>query len=138
MLCMEDWLLNKQSIPTLFSKSHLWFRPLSADAYQVGITEFYQDQLSDLHHISFNVAENTAIQAYEAVCTLESAKSLTEINLPFSAQLKQINKTLLLDVALINQQPEAEGWLFMIEQPAEVSWQTKLLDEDKYQAYLDQ
>ncbi|MCX4189980.1 glycine cleavage system protein H [Methylophaga sp. OBS3] len=134
---MEDWLLTNQSMPTLFSKSHLWFRRLGAEAYQVGITEFYQDQLSDLHHISFGVAENTEIQAYESICTLESAKSLTEINLPFSARLKQINKTLFLDVALINQQPETEGWLFVIEQPG-LSWQTKLLGDNEYQAYLDQ
>lgn len=132
-----DVCLPVEKSQTFYSQQHLWFLPVRQQQLMLGITEFYQDQLSDVLFVNFMVAAGEALAANTVICTLESAKALIEIQLPFSATLQQINSGILAEPALINQQPESAGWLVLMEAGKTV-WQKNLLTAEQYQRYLDQ
>lgn len=121
----------------LFSHQHLWFSPLTADWLVFGLSEFYQNQLSDVLFVDFVVSNGQFLTANSIFCVLESSKALTEISLPFPATVGEFNALLGSAPALINQQPEASGWIGVIR-PLDDCWQKNLLSEAQYQRYLDQ
>ena len=82
-----DVCLPVEKSQTFYSQQHLWFLPVRQQQLMLGITEFYQDQLSDVLFVNFMVAAGEALAANTVICTLESAKALIEIQLPFSATL---------------------------------------------------
>lgn len=120
-----------------FSHQHLWFSPLAVDALVFGISEFYQDQLSDVLFVDFVVSDKQFIKAITVFCVLESSKAMTEISVPFPATVNKVNRMLNVTPALVNQQPEASGWIGVIR-PQKGCWQKNLLTEAQYQHYLDQ
>lgn len=120
-----------------FSHQHLWFSPLAADGLIFGISEFYQDQLSDVLFVDFLVSDGQFLTANGVFCVLESSKAITEISVPFAATVDRSNALLSSNTALVNQQPEASGWIGLVR-PQMRSWQKHLLSEAQYQRYLDQ
>lgn len=120
-----------------FSHQHLWFSPLAADGLIFGISEFYQDQLSDVLFVDFLVSAGEFLTANSVFCVLESSKAITEISVPFAATVVRSNALLSSTPALVNQQPEASGWIGVIR-AQKGCWQKHLLSETQYQRYLDQ
>ncbi|MEX1200526.1 MAG: hypothetical protein WEB02_07040 [Methylophaga sp.] len=121
----------------LYSRQHLWFSPLTDNKLVFGVSEFYQDQLSDVVFIEFVAGIGHKQRSGNVVCVIESAKSVTEISLPWPVTLVQINTELLADAPLINRQPETRAWLAVV-QIETVNWQGNLLTAEQYQHYLDQ
>lgn len=121
----------------LYSQQHLWFSPIANKRLLFGISEFYQDQLSTVLFVDFVAAHREMLRTQSVVCVIESAKSLTEIALPFAAMLIQTNPQLAFEPGLLNDEPEAAGWLAIIETDS-AAWQHSLLSATQYQRYLDQ
>lgn len=120
-----------------YSRQHLWFSPLTDNRLVCGITDFYQDQISDVMFIEFVAGIGNKLSSGNVFCVIESAKSVTEISLPWSVKLKQINTELLVDAPLINRQPETAAWLAVVQIDTN-DWQENLLTPEQYQHYLDQ
>jgi glycine cleavage system H protein len=64
---------------------------------------------------------------------LESTKAAADVYAPISGTIVEVNETLSEKPELINQSPEANGWLFKIK-PANPIELDHLLDEDAYRA----
>lgn len=120
-----------------YNQQHLWFYPLTDNQLVFGITEFYQDQLSDIWSVEYCVATDAAFSPDVTVVELESAKARTAIQLPVTGSLIQRNNNLIVDPALLNQQPETAGWLGVVAVQNN-RWQESLLSVVQYQRYLDQ
>lgn len=136
MAYMDD-CLQIDKARRLYSRQHLWFSPLTDNKLVFGISEFYQDQLSDVVFIEFVAGIGNELISGNVICIIESAKSLTEISLPLPVRLLSTNTKLLADAPLINRQAETTAWLAVVQIDT-ADWQENLLTAEQYQHHLDQ
>lgn len=114
-----------------YTKTHEWVR-WNGKVATVGITDFAQDQLSDLTYVELPT-EGDSFSAQEEVATLESVKAASDVYAPISGTITAVNKALLDKPELINTDPYGEGWIFKMA-PDDVSELESLMDADAYDA----
>ena len=112
-----------------YTKSHEWAR-VDGKVVTVGITDFAQDQLSDLTYVELP-SEGDSISASDQVAVVESVKAASDIYSPISGTITVVNKELQDKPELINTDPYGEGWIFKI-QPDDPSELESLMDADQY------
>jgi glycine cleavage system H protein len=116
-----------------FTQTHEWVREEDGELV-VGITDFAQDQLSDVTFVELpSLGEE--IQAADDVAVVESVKAASDVYAPVSGKIADINTDLEAQPELINTDPFGAGWLFRItpSQPAELD---DLMSAEDYRAAL--
>ena len=114
-----------------YTKSHEWVR-WNGKVATVGITDFAQDQLSDLTYVELPTAGDS-FSAQEEVAVVESVKAASDVYAPISGTISDVNKALMDKPELINADPYGQGWIFKIV-PDDVTELESLLDADQYDA----
>ncbi len=114
-----------------YTKTHEWVR-WNGKVATVGITDFAQDQLSDLTYVELPT-EGDSFSAQEEVAVVESVKAASDVYAPISGTITAVNKALLDKPELINTDPYGEGWIFKMT-PDDVSELESLMDADTYDA----
>lgn len=112
-----------------YTNSHEWVK---TDGKQVivGITDFAQDQLSDLTYVELpTVGDSFAGQ--EEVAVLESVKAASDVYAPVSGTITAVNSELLDHPELINSDPYGKGWLFKMT-PDDSTELEGLMDATQY------
>ena len=101
----------------------------------VGITDYAQDQLSDIVFVEFLVDIGETFDQGDTIATVESVKAAADIYAPISGTIKSVNDELSDNPKLINADPYGDAWLIKIEisDPSELD---DLLDAETY-ANLD-
>lgn len=101
----------------------------------VGITDYAQDQLSDIVFVEFLVDIGETFDQGDTIATVESVKAAADIYAPISGTIKSVNDELSDNPELINADPYGDAWLIKIEisDPSELD---DLLDAETY-ANLD-
>ncbi len=96
-----------------YAKTHEW---LSIDDHTatVGITDFAQNQLSDLTFVELPEV-GRIVEAGDEVAVLESVKAASDIYAPIAGEIIEVNEALDDEPELINNSPYEEGWLFKIK-----------------------
>lgn len=112
-----------------YTKTHEWVR-WNGKVATVGITDFAQDQLSDLTYVELPT-EGDSFSAQEEVAVVESVKAASDVYAPISGTISAVNKALLDKPELINTDPYGEGWIFKMV-PDDVSELESLMDADTY------
>ncbi len=97
----------------LYTKSDEWVR-VEGDVAIVGITDYAQDKLGDIVYIEEAVQGNKVVKE-DKVATIESVKAASDINAPVSGEIVEVNKSVVKDPAIVNNDPYSEGWLFKIK-----------------------
>jgi glycine cleavage system H protein len=116
-----------------YSKDHEWVR-LEGNMATVGITDFAQDQLTDIVFVELPDV-GRAVKAGEAVAVLESVKSVSDVFAPLTGQVVAVNEELQTHPERVNESPYGEGWIFRLKTPTGSA--AGLLDAAAYQAHLD-
>ncbi len=116
-----------------FTKTHEWVK-ISGKIATVGITDFAQDQLSDLTYVELPTVGDS-FSAQEEVATVESVKAAADVCAPISGSIVEVNKALINKPELINSDPYGEGWIFKMT-PDDISEIETLLDFDQYEALM--
>lgn len=120
----------------LYSKDHEWVLREGARA-KVGISDFAQSELGEVAFVELPEV-GKRVSRGEAVCSIDSLKSTSEIYSPVSGTIVQVNETLADEKAcgIINSDPLGRGWLFVVEmnEPGEVE---ELLSPEQYDSYLE-
>src|ERR1700757_3764373 len=108
-----------------YTKDHEWIKVEGAVA-TVGITEYAQEQLGDVVFAELPKV-GVKLNAGQAFGTVESVKAVSEIFMPVSGEIAEINSSLVDAPEDINKDPHGSAWLVKIKMsdPAEVS---KLMD----------
>lgn len=116
-----------------YTEDHEWIRVEGAVAY-VGITEFAQGELGDIVFLDIPAVGETLSKG-EVFGTVEAVKTVSDLFMPVSGVVEEINP--LLDAApdLVNKDPYGEGWMVrvILSDPSELD---ALLSSDAYQAHL--
>ena len=96
----------------------------------VGITDYAQEQLSDIVYLEYNLDVDDTFKKNEAIATIESVKAAAEIHSPVSGKVVEVNEDLLNTPEEINDDPYGK-WMFKIE-IEDASEIDDLLDADSY------
>jgi glycine cleavage system H protein len=113
-----------------YTKSHEWVR-LAGGLAVVGITDYAQNQLSDLTYVELpSVADD--VEAESEVAVVESVKAASDVYAPISGTITAVNEKLIQQPEIINSDPYGEGWLFKIK-PAHPDDIALLLDAESYE-----
>jgi len=112
-----------------YTNTHEWVR-VEGKKVVVGITDFAQDQLSDLTYVELPTVGDS-FSGQEEVAVVESVKAASDIYAPISGTIIDVNNTLLDRPEVINSDPYGEGWLFKMtpDDPTELE---SLMDADQY------
>ena len=118
---------------TYFTKEHEWIR-VDGDQATVGITNHAQEQLGDIVFAEVPAAGRTLAKGEEAA-VVESVKAASDVYAPVSGEVTEGNPAVTDDPALINSDPEGEGWFFKLKlsDPSELEG---LMNDEHYVEYL--
>lgn len=116
-----------------YTKDHEWIS-IDGNTATVGITEFAQRELGDIVYVEIS-AVGKALQANEIFGTVEAVKTVSDLYLPVSGTITEVNPELESNPEYVNQDAFGKGWMVKMEisNPAELS---ELMDAAAYQALV--
>jgi len=91
-----------------------WIR-VEGDSALIGITDYAQDQLSDVVFVEIVAFEGDDLDQGETCAVVESVKAAADVYMPVSGKIIEINDSLVDTPELINEDPFGEAWLVKIE-----------------------
>jgi glycine cleavage system H protein len=97
----------------LYTKDHEWIR-VEDGIGTIGITDFAQSQLGDVVFIEIETVGET-LQKEETFGTIEAVKTVTDLFMPISGEVLEVNPELENSSALINSDPFGKGWLIKVK-----------------------
>jgi glycine cleavage system H protein len=95
-----------------YAKSDEWFDSSNG---AVGITDYAQNQLSDIVFVEILVDEGETVEAGKPIASVESVKASAEIYAPASGTVSAVNKAVVEKPETLNSDPFGEGWMIKIE-----------------------
>lgn len=116
-----------------YSESHEWVR-LEGDVATIGITDFAQDQLTDVVYVELPKAGAT-VEPKRAFGVVESVKSVSDLISPLGGQIVDVNESLRNRPEQINDDPYGSGWLIKVRMPGAAAIDG-LLDADGYRRVI--
>jgi glycine cleavage system H protein len=119
-----------------YAESHEWALLGDDGVITVGITEHAQDLLGDLVFAQLPEV-GSRFESKEECMLLESVKAASDIYMPVSGEIVEINSTLDDEPELINQDAFGDGWLFKF-QPDNADDLNAMMSADAYEASLDE
>ena len=97
----------------LYTESHEWIKR-EGDNIRVGITDHAQSELTDVVYVELPKVDRQ-VNAKEATAVVESVKAASDIFAPAKGTVVETNKALEADPGLINREPYAQGWIFVLK-----------------------
>lgn len=117
-----------------FTEDHEWIE-VDGDSATVGITDYAQSQLGDIVFAEVPATGATLKKGGDAA-VVESVKAASDVYGPVSGTVIEGNAALDGDPALVNNDPEGEGWFFKITL-SDTSELDSLMDAAAYKAFVD-
>ena len=103
--------------------------------YEVGITDFAIEQLGDIVFIELPEV-GAEFSKNEVFATIESVKAASEIYMPISGKVVDINEEIVDSPELLNDESFESKWLIKLESTAEQVEFADLLDYADYKEEL--
>jgi glycine cleavage system H protein len=117
-----------------YTKEHEWVR-VDGDTASVGITDYAQGQLGDVVFVEVPEAGRQLKRGGEAA-VVESVKAASDVYAPVGGEVIEGNQALVDDPALVNSDPEGEGWFFRLRL-ADTEEINDLMNAEQYKEYCD-
>jgi glycine cleavage system H protein len=117
-----------------FTDEHEWIE-VDGNTATVGITDYAQSQLGDIVFAEVPAVGTKLTKGGDAA-VVESVKAASDVYAPVTGTVTEGNDALGDDPALVNSDPEGEGWFFKIELD-DVSQLNGLMDAAAYKTFVD-
>ena len=116
-----------------YTKDHEWIRVEGEVAF-VGITDFAQSELGEIVFVE-NEKEGETIGANEVFGSIEAVKTVSDLCMPVTGEILEVNAALEDAPELVNNDPYGEGWMIKIavKDAAEIDG---LMDAEAYAAFI--
>jgi glycine cleavage system H protein len=113
-----------------YTKDHEWVK-LDGNIATIGITDFAQGELGDIVFVEIETKGKT-FPAHTVFGTVEAVKTVSDLFLPVSGTITEVNPALEAQPELINTDPYGQGWMIKmtVDNPADVE---SLLDAAAYE-----
>ncbi|GAC1311953.1 MAG: glycine cleavage system protein GcvH [Mucilaginibacter sp.] len=116
-----------------YTKDHEWIRVEGSDAY-IGITEFAQRELGDIVYIDIT-AIGKEIARDEVFGTVEAVKTVSDLFMPVTGTITEVNPALDNKPELVNTEPYGDGWMVKITLAGDAEL-SDLLSADSYKSLI--
>ena len=116
-----------------YTKEHEWIR-VEGDVAYVGITDYAQSELGEIVFVDINTEGETLAQD-EVFGSVEAVKTVSDLNMPVTGEVLEINESSNDQPELVNNDPYGEGWMIKISVSNPEELET-LLDAAGYQAHI--
>jgi glycine cleavage system H protein len=118
-----------------YSKEHEWVR-VEGNRAIIGITDYAQAQLGDVVFVELpEMGVNVCLGA--GISVVESVKAVSDIYVPVSGKVADVNEALLDVPEALNQDPYGDGWIFAVE-IADESELEQLMNAGEYEEFTEQ
>ncbi|SOE22831.1 glycine cleavage system H protein [Spirosomataceae bacterium TFI 002] len=119
-----------------YTEEHEWIKLGDNNIATIGITSFAQGELGDIVYVEIET-EGESFEANEVFGTIEAVKTVSDLFLPVSGKVIEVNEKLADAPELVNEDPYEAGWLIKMEinDPADVE---KLLTVEAYKSLIGQ
>ena len=97
----------------LCSKTHEWISQ-EENVAVIGLTDWAVEQLGDIVFVELPEV-GTEFSQNEVFATIESVKAASEIYMPISGKVVEINEGIVDSPELLNDEAHADKWLIKIE-----------------------
>ena len=114
-----------------YTKDHEWIS-IDGEIATVGITDFAQRELGDIVYVEVETVGET-LDADAVFGTVEAVKTVSDLFMPITGEIIEINDKLESEPELVNTDPYGEGWMVKIKYD-DVSQLDSLLDLDGYES----
>ena len=116
-----------------YTKDHEWVRVEGNDAY-IGITDFAQSELGDIVYVEIET-EGEELSHEEIFGTVEAVKTVSDLFMPLSGKVLEVNPALLSNPEGVNNDPYGKGWMIKIaiKDPSELN---ALLSLEEYKTLI--
>ncbi len=116
-----------------YTKDHEWIS-LEGNIATIGITDYAQHELGDIVYVEVDTIGKT-LEAGAVFGTVEAVKTVSDLFLPVSGTITELNSTLGNAPELVNNDPYGEGWMvkMTVSNPADVE---ALMDAAAYEAVV--
>jgi glycine cleavage system H protein len=119
----------------LYAKSHEWIR-VEGDIGTIGITDHAQKELGEVVFVDMpEIGE--IFDAGQEFGTIESVKAVSELFLPITGEVTEINKVLADEPGAVNEDPHGEGWLLKVKVSSEGDLE-RLLSNVDYEKFIEE
>ena len=117
----------------LYTKEHEW-ADFKENEVTIGITDYAQGQLGDIIFIEFPEVEQK-LNAGDTFGEVEAVKTVSELYVPVSGTIIEINERLEDSADLVNTDPYGNGWLIKIK-PTNVNEKDHLMNFSSYEEFV--
>ncbi len=118
-----------------YTESHEWLRVGDDGLITIGISDHAQALLGDLVFVELP-EPGTEFVAGDECCVVESVKAASDVYMPISGEVVEVNESLVDEPEMINSSPYDNGWLFKVKPSANEL--DELMDADAYLAEIEE
>jgi glycine cleavage system H protein len=116
-----------------YTKDHEWVRVSGSEAF-IGITDFAQRELGDIVYIDIN-SVGSEVSKDEVFGTVEAVKTVSDLFMPVTATVLEVNGDLNDNPELVNSDPYGKGWMVKVSL-TDATEVDGLLSADDYKALV--
>lgn len=116
-----------------YTKDHEWIK-MDGDTAIIGITDFAQKELGDIVYVEVETVGKD-LEAGTIFGTVEAVKTVSDLYLPVTGTITELNPALASSPELINTDPYGEGWMIKmtVKNPGDIE---NLMDASGYEAIV--
>jgi len=117
-----------------YTKDHEWVRQQEGNIFLVGITDYAQRELGDIVYVEVETI-GKSLEAGAVFGTVEAVKTVSDLFLPLSGTITELNPELANAPELVNTDPYGKGWMIRmtVNDPAQAA---NLLDAAAYESVV--
>jgi glycine cleavage system H protein len=117
-----------------YAKSHEYVH-VEGNTGTIGITDYAQKELGDVVFVELPQV-GTELEAGDELGSIESVKAVSELFVPVSGEVIEVNEALADNPALVNTDPWGDGWMVRIKL-ADVTEADELMTAEEYDEYIE-
>lgn len=118
-----------------YTKEHEWVK-IDGDVAIVGITDFAQSELGDIVYVEIET-QGESLTQNEVFGTVEAVKTVSDLFMPISGEVMEVNDHLSDNPDAVNQDPYQNGWMIKIK-ISDPSQLAGLMTADEYKSSIGQ
>jgi glycine cleavage system H protein len=118
-----------------YTESHEWVH-VDGDIGTIGITDHAQKQLGEIVYLELPEVGHV-YNADEEFGTVESVKAVSELFIPASGEVVEINKLAVAEPGIINDDPFGDGWLIRVKLSTDEEV-ARLMTAEAYARYVSE
>ncbi len=117
-----------------YTAEHEYLKPAGDGVFSVGITDYAQGELGDIVFVELP-KPGTHFDAGATFGTIEAVKAVSDLFMPVSGEVVEVNAALDADPAAVNSDPYGNGWMLRIR-PDDAAAVEALMDAGGYEALI--